>query len=99
MRHLVALLLPALLTIPEASPLAQNAGEQVQIRKDLRSGQILTLSQIEQRILPTTRGMEYIGPDYDKVAMAYRLKFIRNGIEVVYIDVDARTGAILNRSH
>ena len=98
MKYLVALLLPALLSIPEASPLAQNTGEQVQIRKDLRSGQILTLSQIEQRILPTMQGMEYIGPDYDKVAMAYRLKFIRDG-KVIFVDVDARSGAILNRSH
>jgi hypothetical protein len=98
MNHLVVLLLPALLAIPEASTFAQNAGEQVQIRKDLRSGQILTLSQIEQRILPTMQGMEYIGPDYDKVAMAYRLKFIRNGT-VIFVDVDARSGAILNRSH
>jgi hypothetical protein len=98
MKHLVAFLIPVLLAIPEASPLAQNTGEQVQIRKDLRSGQILTLSQIEQRILPTMQGMEYIGPDYDKVAQAYRLKFIRNGT-VIFVDVDARSGAILNRSH
>ncbi len=98
MKHLVALLLPALLALPVADALAQNTGEQVQIRKDLRSGQILTLSQIEQRILPTMQGMEYIGPDYDKVAMAYRLKFIRNGT-VIFVDVDARSGAILNRSH
>ena len=58
----------------------------------------LDLSQIEQRILPSMQGMEYIGPDYDKVAQAYRLKFIRNGT-VIYVDVDARSGAILNRSH
>ena len=44
------------------------------------------------------QGMEYIGPDYDKVAQAYRLKFIRNGT-VIFVDVDARSGAVLNRSH
>jgi hypothetical protein len=98
MKHFVAILIPALLAVPVVGALAQNAGEQTQIRKDLRSGQILTLSQIEQRILPTMQGMEYIGPDYDKVAMAYRLKFIRNGT-VIFVDVDARSGAILNRSH
>jgi hypothetical protein len=98
MKHLVAYLIPVLLALPAASAFAQNTGEQVQIRKDLRSGQILSLSQIEQRILPTMQGMEYIGPDYDKVAMAYRLKFIRNGT-VIFVDVDARSGAILNRSH
>ena len=98
MKHFAAFLISALLVVPVAGALAQNTGEQTQIRKDLRSGQILTLSQIEQRVLPTMQGAEYLGPDYDKVAMAYRLKFIRNGT-VIFVDVDARTGAILNRSH
>ena len=98
MKHFAAFLISTLLAVPVAGALAQNTGEQTQIRKDLRSGQILTLSQIEQRILPSMQGMEYIGPDYDKVAQAYRLKFIRNGT-VIFVDVDARTGAILNRSH
>ena len=43
----------------------------------------------EQRVLPTMPGMQYLGPEYDPAAMAYRLKFIREG-RVVFVDVDAR---------
>ena len=44
------------------------------------------------------RGAEYLGPAYDSAAMAYRLKFIRDG-KVMYVDVDARTGRVLRRSN
>ena len=33
--------------------------------------------------------------EYDPAAMAYRLKFIRNG-RVVFVDVDARSGQVLS---
>lgn len=42
-------------------------------------------------------GMQYLGPEYDAAAMAYRLKFIRDG-RVVFVDVDARSGSILGQS-
>jgi diketogulonate reductase-like aldo/keto reductase len=54
--------------------------------------------QIEQRILPQMQGMQYLGPEYDPIAMAYRLKFIRDG-KVHFVDVDARTGRIRGQSH
>jgi hypothetical protein len=41
--------------------------------------------------------MQYLGPEYDAVAKAYRLKFIRNG-RVVFVDVDGRTGRTLGHS-
>jgi uncharacterized membrane protein YkoI len=41
--------------------------------------------------------MQYLGPEYDPTAMAYRLKFIQGG-RVVFVDVDARTGQILGES-
>ena len=37
-------------------------------------------------------------PAYDAAAMAYRLKFIRDG-RVVFVDVDARSGQIIGRSY
>jgi uncharacterized membrane protein YkoI len=49
-------------------------------------------------VLPAKRGMQYLGPEYDPTAMAYRLKFIQGG-RVVFVDVDARTGQILGESH
>ncbi len=61
------------------------------------TGNVLPLREIEKRILPQMKGMQYLGLLYDSVAMAYRLKFIKDG-KVVFVDVDARTGRVLSRS-
>jgi uncharacterized membrane protein YkoI len=71
--------------------------DQGEVRKEMKAGNVLSLRQIEMRVLPTMRGAEYLGPAYDSTAMAYRLKFIRDG-QVMFVDVDARTGRILGRS-
>jgi hypothetical protein len=63
----------------------------------VRSGSVRSLREIEQRVLPSMSGMQYLGPEYDPIAMAYRLKFIRDG-HVVFIDVDARTGQVRGES-
>lgn len=73
---------------------AEPGTEQGQVRKDMRAGNVRSLRDIEARILPSMRGMQYLGPEYDPLAMAYRLKFINNG-RVVFVDVDARTGRII----
>ena len=95
------LLVPCLalaLTLPVAAPLAAQArGEQGEARKEMRAGNLVSLREIEARIVPTMRGAEYLGPAYDSTAMAYRLKFIKDG-RVMYVDVDARTGKVLRRS-
>ena len=41
--------------------------------------------------------MQYLGPEYDPIAMAYRLKFIGKG-RLYYVDVDARSGKIISTS-
>ena len=71
--------------------------EQGEARKEMKAGNQLSLREIERRILPRMQGSEYLGPAYDSTARAYRLKFIRDG-RVTYVDVDARTGRIINRS-
>ncbi len=76
----------------------QSRSEQGEARREMRAGNQLSLRQIESRVLPQMRGSEYLGPSYDSTARAYRLKFIRDG-RVTYIDVDARTGRIINRSN
>ena len=63
----------------------------------MRAGNVRSLREIEQQVLPTMQGMQYLGPEYDPTAMAYRLKFIRQG-RVVFVDVDARSGQILRQS-
>lgn len=76
---------------------AQSRTDQAEARKEMRAGNTLPLREIERRVLPTMRGAEYLGPAYDSTAMAYRLKFIRDG-KVMFVDVDAKTGRILRRS-
>ncbi|NVE94439.1 PepSY domain-containing protein [Altererythrobacter lutimaris] len=76
---------------------AQSRSDQGEARKEMRAGNVLSLREIEARVLPQMRGAEYLGPAYDSTARAYRLKFIKNG-RVTFIDVDARTGRIINRS-
>ncbi len=71
--------------------------DQGEARKEMRAGNQLSLREIERRILPKMDDSEYLGPAYDAVAHAYRLKFIKDG-RVTYVDVDARTGRIINRS-
>ena len=83
--------------IMAAPAVAQSRSEQGEARREMSAGNILELRDIEARILPTMRGAEYLGPAYDSTAMAYRLKFIRDG-RVMYVDVDARTGKVLRRS-
>lgn len=63
----------------------------------MRAGNVLSLREIERKVLPTMSGAEYLGPAYDSAAMAYRLKFLRDG-RVMFVDIDARTGKILRRS-
>jgi hypothetical protein len=80
-----------------ASAAPPSRSDQGEARKEMRAGNVLSLRDIEARVLPTMRGYEYLGPAYDSTAMAYRLKFIRDG-RVMFVDVDARTGRVLGRS-
>lgn len=101
MKQIVASCLAASLALSGlAAPLAhaqQTRSEQGEARKEMKAGNVLSLRQIERRVLPSMKGAEYLGPAYDSTAMAYRLKFIRDG-QVMFVDVDARTGRILGRS-
>lgn len=76
---------------------ADQASEQGQLRKERRAGTVRSTREIEQIVLPQMSGMQYLGPEFDASAMAYRLKFIQAG-KVVFVDVDARTGRIIGRS-
>ncbi|GFE72649.1 PepSY domain-containing protein [Novosphingobium sp. TCA1] len=76
---------------------AEPGGEQGEVRRERRAGNILSIREIEQIVLPRMNGKQYLGPDYDSAAMAYRLKFIQNG-RVYFVDVDARTGRVIGQS-
>lgn len=62
-----------------------------------REGRFMPLRSIEARVVPRMQGFVYLGPELDAQAGRYRLKFMR-GPQVIWIDVDARTGEILARS-
>ncbi len=55
----------------------------------------MPLRMIEAIIVPRMGGADYLGPEL--IGDRYRLKFIRDG-QVIWIDVDARTGRIAGRS-
>ena len=97
MKTLVASILAAALLVPGTPALAQKRTDQGEARKEMRAGNVLPLREIESRVMPQMRGHEYLGPAYDSAALAYRLKFIREG-RVTYVDVDARTGRVLGIS-
>lgn len=87
----------AVLAHPAVPAMAEPGKEQGEARREMRAGKVRSLREIEARILPMMRGAQYLGPEYDPAAMAYRLKFIRDG-RVTFIDVDARSGEVINQS-
>ncbi len=96
MQKPIALLLIALALAPASVAIGQG-NEQGQARKEMRAGNVRSLREIERHVLPMMAGMQYLGPEYDPAAMAYRLKFIRDG-RVIFVDVDARSGDIIRQS-
>jgi hypothetical protein len=94
-RLLTSLVFALVLATPVS--LAAKGDEQNQVRTDMRNGKVMKLRDIEAKILPSMPGMQYLGPEYDPVALAYRLKFIREG-RVTFVDVDARTGEVIRQS-
>lgn len=93
MMRIVALLLAALALAAPAT--AQRRGDQYQAFQARKSGQVMSLREIEERVLPHMRGSTYLGPEFDDGV--YRLKFMRSG-SVIWVDIDARTGAVIGRS-
>ena len=97
--NLLPLVIGTLCLVPQIySPAVAAPGdEQGQVRREIRAGNVMSLRDIENRVLPTMAGNQYLGPEYDPAAMAYRLKFIRDG-RVTFVDVDARTGEVIRQS-
>lgn len=71
--------------------------EQTTAWRETQEGRFLSLRSIESRILPKMRGAEYLGPELDPGSNRYRLKFMRAG-QVIWIDVDARTGDVIGQT-
>jgi uncharacterized membrane protein YkoI len=97
MKRLLTSLLCALLASTPALAEQPARNEQGAARKEAQAGHILKSREIEARVLPMMGNAEYLGFAYDSTAMAYRLKFIRDG-RVLFVDVDARSGRIIQKS-
>ena len=97
-RIFIALAAAGLLTAPVAATEAQRGRDrdQDQAYEARKQGKILSLREIESRILPRMRGAEYLGPELNS-GSTYRLKFMRGG-RVIWVDIDARTGQVIGSS-
>jgi hypothetical protein len=79
---------------------ADQRRDQDSARKEMRAGNVLTLREIERIVVPQIEkrnpNLQYLTPEWDEVARAYRLKFIDNKKgQMVWVDVDARNAKIL----
>jgi uncharacterized membrane protein YkoI len=93
----IVLVLAAAAGLSVAMPAqARRGDDQGVLRSDVQQGKVKPPREIESRILPRMRGMQYLGPEYDSVAQVYRLKFIDKD-RVIFVDVDARTGNLLRQ--
>ena len=89
--------LAAASAVPSSAEARPRDREQDTAFRETRNGSFVPLRQIESRIVPQMRGFSYLGPELDPSAGRYRLKFMR-GPQVVWIDVDARSGQVIGRS-
>jgi hypothetical protein len=95
MKHLLAAF--CLLGAAASLPAHPRGREQDTAFRGTRDGRFMPLRAIEARVIPHMRGFVYLGPELNAEAARYRLKFMK-GPQVVWIDVDARTGEIIARS-
>ncbi|MDO6413331.1 hypothetical protein Q4F19_02955 [Sphingomonas sp. BIUV-7] len=93
----LAAALAALTLAPAVLADGQHRREQDEVYAARVSGQVMSLRQIEQKVVPRMSGFDYLGPEFDPGTAIYRLKFMRAG-SVVWIDVDGRNGAIIGRT-
>ena len=70
--------------------------EQNNAHRAMQQGQALPFTEIRRRVSITVPNAQYIGVEILD-GMVYRLKFMR-GADVIWIDVDARTGRIIART-
>ncbi len=93
---LITSALVALSLVGMPAPADARRDNQDDARKQMRSGEIKSRSEIEKRVVPKMKGMRYLGFSYDPDTLVYTLRFIK-GQRVVDVFVDARSGAILRR--
>lgn len=62
-----------------------------------QAGEIQPLPDIRARMRSRMHGAQPVGEEYDPGSRTYRMKYLRAG-SVIWVDVDARTGNVIDRS-
>lgn len=97
--RLLALIAAAGLAVSPSVAFAQRGlqrDEQSGAYRAMQQGQVLPFPEIRRRVEINVTGAQFIGVEIIG-GMIYRLKYMR-GAEVIWIDVDARTGRIVART-
>lgn len=92
----MVLLLALAAVAPAAAP-SQHDSDQRRAFEARREGRALPIREIERRVVPTMPGAQYIGFEYEAGTAVYTLKFLRDG-QVIWVEVDGRTGRVLGRT-
>jgi uncharacterized membrane protein YkoI len=71
--------------------------EHAALRQEVEQGRLMPLAAIRRRIDVQMHGSDYLGAEYFSEERVYRLKYLKGG-QVIWIDVDARTGRIVGRA-
>lgn len=87
----------AVLTAPSSDA---RPKDQEKARQQMKSGQLMPYAEIERNVRRRMRKMEYLGSQFNARNSTYRFKFLNRDsatqkTRVVFVDVDARSGAIL----
>jgi hypothetical protein len=96
-KHMLAATLILGVTLPAQAQ--TRRAEQDAAYQATRDGAVRSLRSIENGIVPRmkARGADYIGAEFMQPSQQYRLKFMR-GSSVIWVDVDGRSGAIVNQA-
>jgi hypothetical protein len=95
MKTVLALAIIAAAGAAAAEP--QKRGDQMQAYQARKQGKLLPMPEIERRVVPTMNGAEYLGFEFDGASGIYTMKFLRNG-NVIWVDVDGRSGQVIGRT-
>jgi uncharacterized membrane protein YkoI len=96
-KNFIAATLPLVALLAAPASAEQRRREHEAAYSAARSGSILPFPEIRHRVMPRIGGASLMGFDYDQSAAVYTLKLMRGG-SVIWVDVDARSGAIIGRS-
>lgn len=96
---LTALALSAATAIPvTAQSFAQHHDDQKNAREQLLDGQVMPFSIIKRKVEKEMGDASYVGVANSPRKGVYRMQFLRKDGQVIWVDVDGKTGEIIART-